>query len=146
MARRRLLTAVTLAVGSAAGSVILRKRRGRHSRPRRSLLRRRLDAVARSGLAGGRAAAAARLRGARGRRPRRVTREELARRLAERALLHGDFVLRSGRRSSVYLDKYRFETDPALLAPLAEALAAEAARVEPHATGSPGPSSAPCPW
>jgi len=32
MARRRLLTAVTLAVGSAAGSVILRKRRGRHSR------------------------------------------------------------------------------------------------------------------
>jgi len=32
MARRRLLTAVTLAVGSAAGSVILRKRRGRNSR------------------------------------------------------------------------------------------------------------------
>jgi hypothetical protein len=32
MARRRLLTAVTLAVGSAAGSVILRKRRGRSSR------------------------------------------------------------------------------------------------------------------
>ena len=32
MARRRLLTAVTLAVGSAAGSVILRNRRGRHSK------------------------------------------------------------------------------------------------------------------
>jgi hypothetical protein len=32
MARRRLLTAVTLAVGSAAGSVILRKRRGRNSK------------------------------------------------------------------------------------------------------------------
>jgi orotate phosphoribosyltransferase len=68
-----------------------------------------------------------------------VTRQELARRLAERALLHGDFVLRSGRRSSVYLDKYRFETDPALLAPLAEALAAEAARVEPHAQRFAGP-------
>jgi orotate phosphoribosyltransferase len=52
-----------------------------------------------------------------------VTREELARRVAERALLHGDFVLRSGRRSSVYLDKYRFETDPALLGPIGAALA-----------------------
>jgi orotate phosphoribosyltransferase len=52
-----------------------------------------------------------------------VTREELARRVAERALLHGDFVLRSGRRSSVYLDKYRFETDPALLGPLGAAFA-----------------------
>jgi orotate phosphoribosyltransferase len=52
-----------------------------------------------------------------------VTREGLAERLRERALLRGDFVLRSGRRSSVYLDKYRFETDPELLEPLAEALA-----------------------
>jgi orotate phosphoribosyltransferase len=48
-----------------------------------------------------------------------VTREQLAERLRDRALLHGDFVLRSGRRSSVYLDKYRFETDPELLGPLA---------------------------
>jgi orotate phosphoribosyltransferase len=68
-----------------------------------------------------------------------VTRDELARRLAERALLHGDFVLRSGRRSSVYLDKYRFETDPSLLAPLAEALAVEAARVDPDAHRLAGP-------
>jgi orotate phosphoribosyltransferase len=52
-----------------------------------------------------------------------VTRAELAARVAERALLHGDFVLRSGKRSSVYLDKYRFETDPALLGPIGEALA-----------------------
>ena len=52
-----------------------------------------------------------------------MTREELARRVAERALLHGDFVLRSGKRSSVYLDKYRFETDPALLGPIGAALA-----------------------
>jgi orotate phosphoribosyltransferase len=52
-----------------------------------------------------------------------VTREGLAERLRERALLRGDFVLRSGKRSSVYLDKYRFETDPELLGPLARALA-----------------------
>jgi orotate phosphoribosyltransferase len=52
-----------------------------------------------------------------------VTRDGLAERLRERALLHGDFVLRSGRRSPVYLDKYRFETDPEILGPLAEALA-----------------------
>jgi orotate phosphoribosyltransferase len=68
-----------------------------------------------------------------------VTRGELARRLAERALLHGDFVLRSGRRSSVYLDKYRFETDPSLLRPLAQELAAEAARAEPEAARLAGP-------
>ena len=68
-----------------------------------------------------------------------MTRGELAGLLAERALLHGDFVLRSGKRSSVYLDKYRFETDPALLGPLAEALAAEARRVEPDAHRLAGP-------
>jgi orotate phosphoribosyltransferase len=68
-----------------------------------------------------------------------VTRDELARRLAERALLRGDFVLRSGKRSTVYLDKYRFETDPALLAPLAEALAEQAATHEPGATLLAGP-------
>ncbi len=64
-----------------------------------------------------------------------MTRAELARRVAERALLHGDFVLRSGKRSSVYLDKYRFETDPALLGPIGEALgeliARSAARARP---------------
>jgi orotate phosphoribosyltransferase len=31
------------------------------------------------------------------------------------AFLEGDFVLRSGRRSSYYLDKYLFETDPRVL-------------------------------
>jgi orotate phosphoribosyltransferase len=68
-----------------------------------------------------------------------VTRDELARRLAERALLRGDFVLRSGKRSSVYLDKYRFETDPALLAPLAEALAELASEADPAAELLAGP-------
>ena len=42
-------------------------------------------------------------------------RRALGARLVERAYLTGDFVLRSGRRSSYYLDKYRFETDPDLL-------------------------------
>jgi orotate phosphoribosyltransferase len=51
-----------------------------------------------------------------------VTRAELAARVSARALLHGDFVLRSGKRSPVYLDKYRFETDPALLGPIGAAL------------------------
>jgi orotate phosphoribosyltransferase len=53
-----------------------------------------------------------------------VTRDELAARLLERAYLEGDFVLRSGRRSRYYLDKYRFETDPELLAGLGRELAA----------------------
>jgi orotate phosphoribosyltransferase len=53
-----------------------------------------------------------------------VTLSALATQLADRALLRGDFVLRSGRRSTVYLDKYRFETEPVLLRQIAEALAA----------------------
>lgn len=51
---------------------------------------------------------------------------ELAALLKERAWLEGDFVLRSGRRSSYYLDKYRFETHPALLRELGERIAAQA--------------------
>jgi orotate phosphoribosyltransferase len=68
-----------------------------------------------------------------------VTREELARRIAERALLHGDFVLRSGKRSSVYLDKYRFETDPALLGPIGAALAGLIAGRDPAPARLAGP-------
>ena len=34
--------------------------------------------------------------------------------LREHAYLEGDFVLRSGKRSTYYLDKYRFETVPEL--------------------------------
>jgi orotate phosphoribosyltransferase len=59
--------------------------------------------------------------------------DELGARLREHALLEGDFLLRSGRRSSYYLDKYRFETQPELLAPLGERLAAVAAEHEPEA-------------
>ena len=35
---------------------------------------------------------------------------ELARRIKEAAYLEGDFILRSGKRSKYYLDKYLFET------------------------------------
>jgi len=62
-----------------------------------------------------------------------VTDDQLGRRIVERALLEGDFVLRSGRRSSWYLDKYRFETDPDLLRALGVRLTAAAAECEPDA-------------
>jgi orotate phosphoribosyltransferase len=68
-----------------------------------------------------------------------VTREELARALRETAYLEGDFVLRSGRRSRYYLDKYRFETRPDVLAPLARALAAAVREHEPDADRLAGP-------
>jgi orotate phosphoribosyltransferase len=44
-----------------------------------------------------------------------MTREQLARRIADVALLRGEFTLRSGRKSNYYLDKYRFETQPDVL-------------------------------
>src|SRR5688572_32351386 len=44
-----------------------------------------------------------------------MTREDLARRIAEVSLLRGEFTLRSGRKSNYYLDKYLFETQPDIL-------------------------------
>jgi len=52
-----------------------------------------------------------------------MTREQLARRIADVALLRGEFTLRSGRKSNYYLDKYRFETQPDVLAALGKMLA-----------------------
>ena len=49
------------------------------------------------------------------------------------AYLEGDFVLRSGKRSRYYLDKYRFETRPDLLAALGERIAAAVRTHEPEA-------------
>ena len=57
----------------------------------------------------------------------------LAEQIRDAAYLEGDFVLRSGRRSSYYLDKYRFETRPEILKPLGELLAAAIAEREPEA-------------
>jgi orotate phosphoribosyltransferase len=49
-------------------------------------------------------------------------RSDLASRIREAALLEGDFVLSSGKRSAFYLDKYLFSTEPDLLRDVAAAL------------------------
>ena len=53
--------------------------------------------------------------------------------IREHAYLEGDFLLRSGKRSSYYLDKFRFETRPELLEALGARLAATIAEIEPDA-------------
>jgi orotate phosphoribosyltransferase len=68
-----------------------------------------------------------------------MTDTELARRIREHAYLEGDFVLRSGKRSRYYLDKYRFETRPDILAALGERLAASVGEVAPQASRIAGP-------
>lgn len=52
-----------------------------------------------------------------------MTRDQLARRIAEVSLLRGEFTLRSGRKSNYYLDKYLFETQPDVLAELGKMFA-----------------------
>ena len=49
---------------------------------------------------------------------------ELARRIKDAAYIEGDFVLRSGKRSKYYLDKYLFEAQPDILAELGRRFAA----------------------
>ena len=56
-----------------------------------------------------------------------MTKEQLARRVKDVAYLEGDFVLRSGKRSKYYLDKYLFETQPDILAELGRLFAKHAA-------------------
>ena len=60
-----------------------------------------------------------------------TTLTELGDRLLAASYLEGDFVLRSGARSSFYLDKYLFETRPDLLRDIAAGLAAKLAAYEP---------------
>jgi orotate phosphoribosyltransferase len=48
--------------------------------------------------------------------------EALGRDLVSAAVLRGDFLLRSGQRSSYYIDKYLFTTQPSLLRRIAAAL------------------------
>jgi orotate phosphoribosyltransferase len=54
--------------------------------------------------------------------PVRPVVNDLASRIREAALLKGDFVLSSGKRSSFYVDKYLFSTEPNLLRDVANAL------------------------
>jgi len=63
-----------------------------------------------------------------------VNDSELRSALVEHAYLEGDFVLRSGRRSKYYLDKYRFETRPDILRALGKRIAAEVEAHAPDAT------------
>jgi orotate phosphoribosyltransferase len=58
---------------------------------------------------------------------------DLAARVRAAAVLEGDFLLRSGRRSRYYVDKYRFGTRPDLLREIGVELAARIAAVEPAA-------------
>jgi len=52
-----------------------------------------------------------------------MNRKELVKRIKETAYLEGDFILRSGKRSKYYLDKYLFETCPDILKALGEEFA-----------------------
>ncbi len=44
-----------------------------------------------------------------------MDKQQLTKRIKEVAYLEGDFVLRSGKRSKYYMDKYLFETQPDVL-------------------------------
>jgi len=68
-----------------------------------------------------------------------LSHDQLGAALREHAYLEGDFVLRSGRRSRYYLDKYRFETQPELLGPLGQRIAELVAEHEPDAVRLAGP-------
>jgi orotate phosphoribosyltransferase len=68
-----------------------------------------------------------------------LTNHELKLALRDAAYLEGEFVLRSGKRSRYYLDKYRFETRPDILAALGERIAAAVEEVEPDAVRLAGP-------
>jgi len=57
--------------------------------------------------------------------------KKLAQRIADAALLHGQFTLRSGRTSHYYLDKYRFTTQPDILRELGRLFAE---RIGEHVT------------
>lgn len=52
-----------------------------------------------------------------------MTRAELAKRLFDCSHLKGSFLLRSGKTSNEYFDKYQFESDPGLLREIGRALA-----------------------
>lgn len=57
-----------------------------------------------------------------------MTHQELAERIRSVAYLEGDFTLRSGKKSTFYVDKYLFETQPDILAELGRLFAEKASR------------------
>ena len=52
-----------------------------------------------------------------------MNRDELANRIVETSILHGEFTLRSGRKSTWYIDKYMFTTKPDILLALGKLFA-----------------------
>lgn len=54
-----------------------------------------------------------------------MDKNELGEKIKKASYLEGDFILRSGKRSSYYLDKYLFSTKPEILVPLAEEISKE---------------------
>jgi orotate phosphoribosyltransferase len=68
-----------------------------------------------------------------------MSNDELRTALKHHAYLEGEFVLRSGKTSRYYLDKYRFETRPDLLRAIGERLGAQIREHEPEATLIAGP-------
>src|SRR5205814_3656660 len=92
------------------------------ARAARRLRRRRFLRHVRIRLAGGGPAATSGPAGPRG--GRKVMNDaELREAIVSAAYLEGDFVLRSGKRSRYYLDKFRFETQPDILAALGDRIA-----------------------
>jgi orotate phosphoribosyltransferase len=59
--------------------------------------------------------------------------DDLGRALVEHGYLEGDFLLRSGKRSQFYFDKFRFETQPDVLEALGRRLAEAVEEHEPDA-------------
>jgi orotate phosphoribosyltransferase len=51
--------------------------------------------------------------------------DDLAAEIRDRCLVSGDFVLRSGQRTNIYLDKYRAEADPGVLLRAGRKMAAD---------------------
>jgi orotate phosphoribosyltransferase len=52
-----------------------------------------------------------------------LSRDELAEKISGAARITGEFTLRSGATSTVYFDKYRFESDPEILSEIAKHMA-----------------------
>ncbi|MCI0365975.1 MAG: orotate phosphoribosyltransferase [Phycisphaerales bacterium] len=65
-----------------------------------------------------------------------MTRDELAKRIANIALLRGEFTLRSGRKSNFYLDKYLFSTQPEILVELGRMFAERLPRTTTRVAGA----------
>ena len=68
-----------------------------------------------------------------------MTDDQLIARIADAALLRGDFTLRSGRKSKYYLDKYRFATQPDILAALGQKFAQVIEKQNPKVDRLAGP-------